>query len=88
MALGTAVLGFDGFGGRDFLFDGVNSSIGPYPDFDGLAQRIVVALAEPQQMERLIEEARTMPPRYGYGRFRAAWNEQIARFLTMPVGTA
>jgi len=85
MAVGTAVLGFDGFGGRDYLFDGVNCACAVYGDFDGLADRIIAAVAEPARIEPLVEEARKMPARYNYARFRAAWNEQIAAFLKTPI---
>lgn len=81
MAVGTAVLGFDGFGGRDYLLDGVNCACARYGDFDGLADRIAAAVEEPARAEALVAQARTMPARYNYARFRAAWNERIAAFL-------
>jgi hypothetical protein len=87
MALGTTVIGFDGFGGREYRKSGRNCLVTRYPDIEGVAERLVTALGAPAFAERLAEGGRVTASRFGYERFRAAWRDQFRRFLAAD-GTA
>ena len=81
MALGTTVLGFDGYGGRDFLRDGVNAACTAYGDFVGLATRIAATVGDPARAARLADGGHRTAAGYGYEPFREAWTARIAQFL-------
>lgn len=83
MAMGTTVLGFDGFGGRDYMRPGVNCAVTAYPDIEGLADRVVGVLSDPDYAEALAEagQATATSHLYTYDRFRADWREQFSLFL-------
>ncbi|GAC1658899.1 MAG: hypothetical protein NVS4B13_02620 [Candidatus Elarobacter sp.] len=83
MAVGSVVLGFDGFGGREYLVDGVNCRCVAYGDFDGLAQRIIAAFEAPQLASRYRAAGLETAARYEYPRFRAAWCAQLDAFLNV-----
>ena len=81
MAMSTAVIGFDGFGGREYMKSGRNCLVTRYPDIEGVAERLVAALNAPAYAERLAEAGRLTAFRFGYHRFDAAWQAQFRRFL-------
>jgi glycosyltransferase involved in cell wall biosynthesis len=81
MAMGTTIIGFDGFGGREYMRPGRNCLVTSYPDIEGVAERLVVALNAPAFAERLARGGRRTALRFNYQRFRAAWHDQFRRFL-------
>jgi hypothetical protein len=81
MAMGTTVIGFDGFGGREYMRPGKNCLVTSYPDIDGVAERLVAALGAPAFAERLAGAGRLTALQFGYRRFRVAWHDQFRRFL-------
>ena len=81
MAMGTTVLGFDGFGGREYMKPGKNCLVTSYPDIHGVAESLVVALDAPAFAERLAAAGRLTALKFSYQRFRAAWHDQFRRFL-------
>jgi hypothetical protein len=81
MALGTTVIGFDAFGGREYMRPGKNCLVTSYPDIEGVAERLVAAVGTPAFAERLAAAGRTTALQFGYRRFRPAWHEQFRRFL-------
>jgi hypothetical protein len=83
MAMGTTIIGFDGFGGREYMRPGKNCLVTSYPDIEGVAERLVAALGTPALAERLAEAGRLTALQFGYQRFRAAWHDQFRRFLAV-----
>jgi hypothetical protein len=81
MALGTTVIGFDGFGGREYMSPGKNCLVTSYPDIEGVAERLVAALGAPAFAERLAKAGRLTALQFGYQRFHAAWHHQFRRFM-------
>ena len=81
MALGTTVIGFDGFGGREYMRPGKNCLVTSYPDIEGVADRLVAALGKLGYAERLAESGRATASRFDYDRYRLAWRRQFRRFL-------
>jgi len=81
MAMGTTIIGFDGFGGREYMRPGKNCLVTPYPDIEGVAERLVAALNAPSFAIRLALAGRRTALRFDYQTFRAAWRDQFRRFL-------
>ncbi len=81
MAMGTTVVGFDGFGGRDYMEPGANCLIASYPDTEKVAHCIVTAMRDQALSERLAQTGRITAQRYNYARFRSAWHEQFVHLL-------
>jgi len=83
MALGVTVVGFDAFGGRDYMRDGVNCAVASYPDVEGVAHRLAAVLGNSHYAESLAEAGRITgtSAEYTYERFRSDWREQITSFL-------
>jgi len=85
MAMGVTVVGFDAFGGRDYMRDGVNCAVTSYPDVEGVADRLAAVLANPDYAQSLAESGRITGNShlYTYERFRSDWHRHIAAFLAM-----
>lgn len=81
MAVGTTVIGFDGFGGREYMKPGRNCLVTCYPDIEGVAERLVAALRAPAFAEQLAVCGRVTSSHFTYARFRAAWDHQLRHFL-------
>jgi Glycosyl transferases group 1 len=81
MALGTTVVGFDGFGGRDYMEPGINCLTTSYPDIEKVADYLVTAVRDPALAERLAQAGRLTAQSYSYERFRSAWHEQFRYLL-------
>jgi hypothetical protein len=81
MAMGTTVIGFDAFGGREYMKPGKNCLVTAYPDIEGIAERLVAALGAPAFAARLGEAGRLTALQFSYQRFRAAWHGEFRRFL-------
>jgi hypothetical protein len=81
MAMRTTVIGFDGFGGSEYMKSGRNCLVTRYPDIDGVAERLVAALSAPALAERLAERGPVTASHFNYARFRAAWHDLLRYFL-------
>ena len=88
MGMGTTVLGFDGFGGRDYLRPGINCAVVAYPNIQGMADQIKTVISNQSYGEILAEAGRTTARSvvYTYEYFRAAWREQFALALNVIPG--
>lgn len=81
MALGCAVVGYDGFGGRDYMRPGENCLVAPYPDIERIAESLIAAIADPARGAALALRARATASTYTYAAFRAAWINELAQAL-------
>jgi hypothetical protein len=81
MALGTSVIGFDGFGGSEYMKSGRNCLVTRYPDIEGVAEGLVAALGAPAFAKHLADSGRVTASHFTYARFRAAWHYQLRHFL-------
>lgn len=83
MAMGTVVLGFDGFGGRDYMRSGENCAVVPYCEIEKLAELIGVVLNDPEAAQRLSNEGKltAKSSQYQYDSFRRAWQREMSAFL-------
>lgn len=73
MALGTVVVGFDGFGGRQYFEPGLNSAVIPYPRIEAAADNLLRLTEQPELAQRLSAAGRETAARYTYETFREAW---------------
>jgi len=81
MAMGTVAIGYDAFGGRQYFRDGANAFVAPYPDIDGVVERVIAAVADAERAERVAAAGRATAAQYGYAAFRERWIEQFQRLL-------
>ncbi len=83
MAMGTTVLGFDGFGGRDYMHSGVNCDVTAFADIEGVADRIVRAVTDLDYAFGLASAGQETARQrcYTYEHFRASWLAQFNRLL-------
>jgi len=79
MALGTTVVGYDGFGGRHYMRDGENCFVAPYPQIDDVVQRLISAVGDPVLSERVAGAGRLAAQAYSYNEFRLRWIAEFER---------
>lgn len=77
MAMGTQVIGYDGFGGRDYMRPGVNCAVAPYPQIERVAQMLIDAVADPERSGEIANAGRETAQGYSYAAFRRAWIEEL-----------
>ncbi len=82
MGMGTVVLGFDGYGGREYMVPGQNCAVVPYPDVSGLVDGIIHAMRDPAFSQRIAASGVATASRYNYEAFRSAWVQELGFFLS------
>ena len=84
MAMGTVVVGFDGFGGRDFMRSGENCLVVPYCEIEHLAALIGSAMNDMTVGQRLSDASRitAQKPEFHYPSFRDAWTREMKIFMS------
>lgn len=84
MAMGTTVLGFDGYGGRDYMHPGINCDVASFADIEGVADGIARAIADPDYAETLTVAGRQTAHHecYTYERFRSSWRAEFEDLLS------
>ena len=78
MALGSTVVAFDGFGGRDYFERGKNSLVRAFPDIEGLARDFVSIITDDNCAEKLALRGKDTASGYSYARFKANWESVLA----------
>ncbi len=81
MALEACVVGFDGYGGRDYMRPQENCLVRPYAEIELVAMDLVDALKDEEKARRLAASGRRDAQAFGYLQFRAAWIDILQRFL-------
>jgi len=81
MAVGTVVMGFDGFGGRDYMVTGKNCAVCPYPDVLGVAEQMIKVIGDTNYAQTLSALGIKTAARYNYKTFRKAWIAKLSRIL-------
>ena len=84
MAMGTVVVGFDGFGGRDFMRSGENCLVVPYCEIEDLAALMVSAINDTTVGQRLSDAGRitASKPEFHFPSFRDAWKREMTLFMS------
>lgn len=87
MAMGCTVVGYDGYGGREYMCSGENCLVAPYPQIERVAQLLIDAVADPVRAAALAARGRETAARFDYATFRDAWRREFARLPGLePVG--
>ncbi|MEP6485262.1 MAG: glycosyltransferase [Rudaea sp.] len=87
MALGTAVVGYDGFGGRHYMRNGDNCAVASYPNIERVAELLIDAVQSPERSAAMAERGRMTATHYAYGAFRQAWKNYLSDVLKIaPIG--
>ena len=81
MALGSAVIGYDAFGGRHYMRGGENCLVAPYPDIERVAELLIEAVGAPERSAAMAERGRLTASNYSYSEFRRAWKTHLSRVL-------
>jgi len=81
MALGATVLGFEGFGGRDYMRPGINCLTRAFPNLEGIAQDLVDCLRGPERAAEIAAQGPASAARYSRHRFDEAWRRQLDAWL-------
>jgi len=82
MGMGTVVLGFDGYGGRDYMVPGQNCAVVPYPDVSGFVDGIIHTMRNPAFSQCIAAAGVETASRYTYEAFRSAWVRELGFFLS------
>ncbi len=83
MAMGATVIGYDGFSSRQYMRNGENCFVAPYPEIERVADMLVEAIASPARSEKLAQHGRETAQHYSYARFRRAWIDTLSRMLAI-----
>lgn len=84
MAAGCTVIGFDGFGGRDYMHAHINCAVRSYPDIAGVAADLVELMEQPERAARLAEAGLGTAAVYSHARFRGAWLPVLRQVMGEP----
>lgn len=84
MALGTTVLGFDGFGGRDYMLRDENCLVRPYPNLVGVAEDVVTCLKDPVRAAAFADSARSTGALFARERFHQEWKIELMQMTQHP----
>ena len=82
MNMGSAVLGFDGYGGREYMEPGQNCAVAAYPDVAGVVDGIIKAMRDPVAAREMMTAGMETASRYTYEAFRSAWVRELGVFLS------
>ena len=77
MAMGALVIGYDGYGGREYMRPEENCAVAPFPQIERVAELVTRALAEPERSATLARNGRETALRYSYAAFRRAWIDEL-----------
>ncbi len=83
MAMGTAVIGYDAFGGRDYMRPNENCFVVPYPEIDRVVDLLIDAVNAPERIASIALHGCETAQRYSYEAFRSAWVAELARALQL-----
>jgi hypothetical protein len=83
MAMGATVIGYDGFGGRQYMRPNENCAVAPYPQIEDVAELLITAVNDPARSAEMARRGRETATRYSYSAFRQAWIEEFSRAMQM-----
>ena len=88
MAMGALVVGYDGYGGRDYLRTGVNCAVAPFAQIERVAGLLIDAVAHGDRSAEMAQRGRATAAGYPYASFRQKWIDEFARLpgLVKPNG--
>ena len=81
MAMGTLVVGYDGFGGRHYMRPGDNCLVVPYPQIERVAELLIDAVDNPSRSAALAQQGREASRSYSREAFRLSWIDEFSKFF-------
>jgi Glycosyl transferases group 1 len=81
MAMGTAVVGYDAFGGRHYMRSGENCFVAPYPQIDRVVDMLIGAVNAPERSAHVARRGCETAQSYSYANFRQRWVDELSRAL-------
>lgn len=81
MALGCTVVGYDGFGGRQYMRPNENCLTAAYPQIERVADMLIAAVNDPAHSVQIAQCGRETARSYTYAAFRNAWIEELSTAL-------
>jgi hypothetical protein len=81
MAMGTTVVGYDGFGGRQYMRPNENCLVAPYPEIDRVVDLLIAAVDTPARSEQIARLGNETARHYSYAAFRRNWIAELSRAL-------
>ena len=84
MALGTVVLGYDGFGGRHYMRPDENCAVAPYPEIERVSELLIDAVNRPETSAAMARKGQETAARFSYEAFRKAWIKEFSEILSVP----
>lgn len=81
MAMGTTVIGYDGFGGRQYMRPDDNCAVAPYPQIERVAELLIAAVGDPEKSLQMARRGRQTAVGYSYAAFRRAWIDEFCQAL-------
>jgi hypothetical protein len=81
MAMGSIVVGYDGFGGMHYMRPGENCSVAPYPNIEDVATLLIDAVRHPERSAAMSHRARKTAREFTYDSFCRAWINEFRNVL-------
>jgi hypothetical protein len=83
MALGTIVIGYDGFGGRQYMRPDQNCAVAPYPEIERVSELLIEAVSRPETSAAMALKGQETAARFSYEAFRKAWIKEFSEVLSV-----
>jgi hypothetical protein len=87
MAMGSVVLGYDGYGGRQYMRPGRNCAVASYAQIEKVAELLIDTVNSPHRAERIALRGAATARQFSYDAFRARWISEFSRILRARPGT-
>jgi hypothetical protein len=81
MATGTIPVGYDGYGGREYMRPGTNCCAVEYAKIERLAEKFLELVSKPARGAKMSKAARRTAVKFTYAAFEAAWIKEFSRIL-------
>ena len=81
MAMGSTVIGYDGFGGRQYMRPNENCAVAPYPEIERVAELLIAAVNDPGGSAQMARRGRETAAGHSYAAFRQAWIKEFSQAL-------
>lgn len=81
MMMGCTVLGFDGIGGLDYMKDGYNCAVSPYPNIQKIVMDLGRLIKDEDTSYRLSENGKKTASQFSFERFKNAWVNKFKELI-------
>ena len=82
MGMGAVVLGFDGFGGREYMVPGTNCAVAACPDIAATAEAMIRVMRDDLFAKRLATAGMQTASAYRYESFHRRWVDALSQIIS------